>query len=89
VARKSPKIIISSDEVLASNAVLRATVVAELLGVDPATLWRMRKRGDFPAGIRLTYGANGRLGWRKEDVINWIQEHQESSPTSPTSEEAA
>ncbi len=72
MARKSPATIISRDKVLASNALLKPAVVAKLLGVNPVTLWRMRRRGDFPPGIRLTYGATGRLGWRKADVLAWI-----------------
>jgi predicted DNA-binding transcriptional regulator AlpA len=37
------------------------------LQVSLPTLWRMRKRADFPRAVRV--GARAR--WRESDILNW------------------
>ena len=51
----------------------------EILGRFPfsaATLWRMVKRGDFPAPVKLSVGVTA---WRNADIEDWI-----STRTNPT-----
>jgi len=53
---------------MADVAVVSVREVAELLGVNPRTVWRMAQTGDIPAPIRLS-----------ERVVRWrlseLREH--------------
>jgi hypothetical protein len=39
------------------------------LGVSRATLFRLRRRGDFPHAVRLSTTA---IGFREEDLLAWV-----------------
>jgi prophage regulatory protein len=43
--------------------------VAPPVPVSRATLWRMVKRGEFPAPVKLSRNITA---WHVEDVIRWI-----------------
>jgi prophage regulatory protein len=45
-------------------------------GISTTTAWRLRKRGLFPAPVRLS---PGRVGWRKSDIDRWLAERQAGS----------
>ena len=47
---------------------IKATEVAELLGVSPRTLWRLLSEGGVPQPVRL----GGSTRWRLSDVESWI-----------------
>lgn len=49
--------------------VLGKKIICEMLGVSPTTLWRMVKRGDFPAPIQIS---PGRVGWVEEKAEAYI-----------------
>jgi prophage regulatory protein len=49
---------------------LRRAEIFRILDVNPVTLWRWRKTGDFPAPIKLT---SGNLRWRKKDLDTWLE----------------
>jgi prophage regulatory protein len=44
--------------------------VCELTTLSRTTIWRLRKKGAFPAEIRLS---NGRIAWRARDVSAWMR----------------
>lgn len=44
-------------------------ILEKILPVSRVTFWAMRKRGDFPQGIRI---APNRIAWRLSDVRAWI-----------------
>lgn len=44
-------------------------ILDKILPVSRVTFWNMRRRGDFPAGIRI---APNRIAWRLSDVRAWI-----------------
>ena len=50
--------------------VLRIKEVVSLTGLSRTTLWRMERRGEFPARLRLSVGS---VGWRYSDIQNWIE----------------
>ena len=58
-----------------SSDLLKRADVLGLLDIDPATLWRWRKSGNFPAPIKLT---RGNLRWRKKDVTAWLESRRVS-----------
>lgn len=48
---------------------VRPAKVAERLGISVVTLWRMRRRGDFPPPLRI-----GRaVAWRESELEAWIE----------------
>jgi hypothetical protein len=48
------------------------------LGVrfHPIHIRRMILRGEFPAGIRLGMGPNGRVAFRIRDVMEWLAKRE-------------
>lgn len=48
-------------------------ILASILPVGRTTLWRMVKRGQFPAPVRL--GPNI-TAWRAEDVRDWLEQRK-------------
>ncbi len=44
--------------------------VSTLIGLSPVTIWRLRRRNDFPKPIRLS---PGRVGFLESDVAAWIE----------------
>lgn len=50
---------------MADVAVVSVREVAELLGVNPRTVWRMAQTGDIPAPIRLSERV---VRWRLSDL---------------------
>ena len=51
------------------SRILSNREVVELLGLSAATVWRLRRRGDFPEPISLS---PGRVGWRESDLSAWL-----------------
>ena len=49
--------------------ILRIQDVTAATGLSRTTLWRLERRDDFPARVRL--GLNS-CGWVAEEVDNWI-----------------
>jgi len=45
--------------------------LSEITGLAPATIWRMRRRGDLPEPIRLS---PGRVGWPEDVIRTWLAE---------------
>jgi prophage regulatory protein len=58
-----------------SDRIVRPAEVAEALGVSKVTLWRMRRRGDLPAPLRISANA---VGWRESTVSRWLDEREEA-----------
>ncbi len=50
--------------------ILRLDEVTQLVGVSRTTLWRMERKGDFPARIPLSSRS---VGWRSIDIDNWMK----------------
>ena len=49
--------------------ILRISDVSSLTGLSRTTLWRLERRNEFPARIRLTGHS---IGWRESEVQEWI-----------------
>lgn len=50
--------------------VISKRIMCEKLGVSPTTLWRMVKRGEFPAPIQIS---PGRVGWLEDEADGYIE----------------
>jgi len=48
---------------------LRPSTVAERIGLSIPTIWRLRRRGDFPAPVRVSAGA---IAFIESDIEKWI-----------------
>ena len=44
--------------------------VAAILGVSVTTVWRMRRRGEFPNPVQLSHGC---VRFLEKDVAEWIE----------------
>ena len=51
------------------------------LGVEfhPVHIRRMILRGEFPTGIRVGMGPNGKVVFRMRDVLEWIAKREEET----------
>jgi prophage regulatory protein len=55
-----------------SLEILSPRELRETLGdLSSTTVWRMRRRGEFPEPIRLS---PGRVGYRRADVAAWLEQ---------------
>ncbi|MCZ6576511.1 MAG: helix-turn-helix transcriptional regulator [Acidiferrobacterales bacterium] len=49
--------------------VLRTPQVIQLTGLSRTTLWRLERRGQFPARLRLSENS---VGWREDEILQWL-----------------
>ena len=53
------------------DKIIRVKEVLGLTGLSRTTLWRLEKKGQFPARLPLSAGS---VGWRLREVEKWIDE---------------
>ena len=58
-----------------SSRLLRLPVVAARVGLSATTIWRQRRRGQFPDPVRISPGC---VAWREADVESWIASRLEA-----------
>jgi prophage regulatory protein len=51
--------------------------LAHHLGISPPTLWRWRKRPDFPRAIRLSHRT---VVFRQREIDAWLERSAEAQP---------
>ena len=54
------------------NGFLREREVCELTSLARTTLWRLRRRGEFPTPHTLT---TGRKGYARREIADWLAAH--------------
>jgi predicted DNA-binding transcriptional regulator AlpA len=47
------------------------------IGFHPVHIRRMILRGEFPTGIRVGMGPNGRVAFRVRDIVEWVARREE------------
>ena len=52
--------------------VVRLPEVVEVTGLSRTTIWRREWDGSFPSPIRLGGERTRAVGWREQDVYEWI-----------------
>lgn len=52
------------------DRILRIHEVREKTGLSRTTIWRLERKGDFPARVALSAGS---VGWLLSDVDGWLQ----------------
>jgi predicted DNA-binding transcriptional regulator AlpA len=58
------------------DRIVRPKAAESLTGLSGVTIWRLRKKGDFPPLVRLTptaAGKNAAIGWRRSDLMAWLR----------------
>ena len=66
----------SLSEFSRSSRLLRLPVVVARVGLSATTIWRLRRRGQFPDPVRISSGC---VAWREADVESWIASRLEAS----------
>jgi len=51
------------------DKIIRVKEVLELTGLSRTTLWRLEKKGRFPARLPLSAGS---VGWRNSEINDWV-----------------
>ena len=57
--------------------VLSKRKTCQLVGLSPATVWRLERKSKFPARIQLSAG---RVGYLRRDVEAWLAERPRVAP---------
>ena len=52
--------------------VVRLPEVLEITGLSRTTIWRRERDGSFPPPIRLGGERTRAVGWREQDIYDWI-----------------
>ena len=52
--------------------ILRLPEVIEITGLSRTTIWRRDRDGSFPQPIRLGGEGTRAIGWRDQDIYDWI-----------------
>jgi prophage regulatory protein len=66
----------SQSEFSRSSRLLRLPMVVARVGLSETTIWRLRRRGQFPHPVRISPGC---VAWREADVESWIASRSEAS----------
>ena len=54
----------------AQDRIVRTQEVQQLIGLSRSTIWRLERKGDFPARLPL---GTGSIGWLKSDIDAWMR----------------
>lgn len=60
--------------------VLREPAVIAATGYSRASLHRLAAAGTFPRPIKLGEGRGGAIGWREDDIHEWLDARQAGRP---------
>ena len=52
-----------------SEIIIRMKELVGITGLSKSTLYRLEKKGGFPARLRLSENA---VGWREKEVVEWV-----------------
>ena len=52
------------------DRILRSHEVQEMTGLSRTTIWRLERKGEFPARVALCAGS---VGWRLSEVDTWVR----------------
>lgn len=63
-----------------SAEIIRTRDLKAATGLTPVTVWRMRRRGEFPEPLRLSRAA---VGWRRETIAKWLDSRTVHSNAGP------
>jgi prophage regulatory protein len=55
-----------------SRTIIRKRRVRQKTGLSDTTIWRLEKKGEFPARIQITEG--GSVGYYEDEIDVWIHE---------------
>lgn len=55
-----------------STRIVRLPEVLQITGLSRTTIWRREQEGSFPPPIRLGGEHTRAIGWREQDIYDWI-----------------
>jgi predicted DNA-binding transcriptional regulator AlpA len=66
--------------------ILRTPEVVSLTGLSRVTLWRLERKRQFPARLRLTENS---VGWNERDILRWVESRPRGLSGPPPQLQAA
>lgn len=60
-----------------SMKIIRPGELAEMMNVNPVTIWRMQKRGELPPRRKFT---NRCVGWLESEIREWMENRPYADP---------
>ena len=57
---------------LRGRRMMRLPEVIDITGLSRTTIWRRERDGSFPQPIRLGGEHTRAVGWREQDIYDWI-----------------
>ena len=54
------------------NRILRTREVVAAIGLSKTTIWRRVRSGEFPLPVKLGGPESRSIGWRQDDIDEWI-----------------
>lgn len=58
-------------------SLIRPKELAKRLGMSEAFIWKLRREGELPPAVQLGQGRSSAIGWREEDIAEWINSRME------------
>ena len=55
--------------------------VLKFIGLSRAHVDRMRRKGDFPTSFELTGAPNGKVGFLRSEVLDWVSSRRRRTLT--------
>jgi predicted DNA-binding transcriptional regulator AlpA len=53
-------------------SLIRPKELAKRFGMSEAFIWKLRSEGELPPAVQLGRGSKSAIGWREEDIAEWI-----------------
>ena len=66
------------------SGLLSARAVTQQTSLSRVTVWRMVRRGEFPAPVQIS---KGRIAWPAEEVSAWVSERIQQRDTATAERE--
>lgn len=54
-------------------SLIRPKKLAKVLGMSEAFIWKLRSEGELPPPVIIGRGPKAAIGWREEDIAEWIK----------------
>lgn len=54
-------------------SLIRPKKLAKILGMSEAFIWKLRAEGELPPPVVIGRGPKAAIGWREEDIADWIK----------------
>lgn len=60
-------------------SLIRPKELAKRFGMSEAFIWKLRNEGELPPAVKIGRGPKACIGWREEDIAEWINSRIEGN----------